>query len=102
MDLTIYLTDDTFPLPARGDEFFWGVSGPVVFLPTATNSVTGMNKWGSGPSIAVVWEQRVPWTVAFIANNVWTLQARLMAVTGPTACFSTRSYPRSHSATAGP
>ena len=60
-----------FLSPARGDEFFWGV-GPVAFLPTATNSVTGMNKWGSGPSIAVVWEQRVPWTVAFIANNVWT------------------------------
>jgi hypothetical protein len=60
-----------FLSPAQGNEVFWGV-GPVVFLPTATNSVTGENKWGSGPSIAAVWEQRVPWTVAFIANNVWT------------------------------
>jgi hypothetical protein len=60
-----------FLSPARGNGFFWGV-GPVVFLPTATNSVTGVNKWGSGPSVAAVWEGSVPWTIGFVANNVWS------------------------------
>jgi hypothetical protein len=30
---------------ARGNRFFWGV-GPVISLPTATNSTTGANQWG--------------------------------------------------------
>lgn len=60
-----------FLSPARGSGFFWG-AGPVIFLPTATNSTTGVNKWGSGPSVAAVWEGSVPWTIAFVANNVWS------------------------------
>lgn len=61
-----------FLSPSRGNGFFWG-AGPVVFLPTATNSTTGMNKWGSGPSAAAVWQGgSIPWTIGFVANNVWT------------------------------
>jgi hypothetical protein len=60
-----------FLSPARGSGFFWG-AGPVIFLPTATNSTTGVNKWGSGPSVAAVWEGSAHWTIAFVANNVWS------------------------------
>jgi hypothetical protein len=60
-----------FLSPARGSGFFWG-AGPVIFMPTATNSATGMNKWGSGPSLAAGWEGSVAWTVGFVANNVWS------------------------------
>jgi hypothetical protein len=60
-----------FLSPARGDGFFWG-AGPVILLPTATNSATGMNEWGFGPSVAFVWQGSIPWTVGFVANNVWS------------------------------
>jgi hypothetical protein len=60
-----------FLSPARATRFFWG-AGPVILLPTATNSTTGMSRWGSGPSIALVWQDYVPWTVGIIANNVWS------------------------------
>ena len=60
-----------FLSPARGNGFFWG-AGPVISLPTATNSVTGMNKWGSGPSVAFAWQGSIPWTIGFVANNVWS------------------------------
>jgi hypothetical protein len=60
-----------FLSPARGDRFFWG-AGPVISLPTATNSTTGMNKWGSGPSVAFTWRGASQWNIGFVANNVWS------------------------------
>jgi hypothetical protein len=60
-----------FLSPARVGGVTWGI-GPVILLPTATNSTTGMSKWGAGPSIALVWQNRVPWTIGFVANNVWS------------------------------
>jgi hypothetical protein len=60
-----------FLSPARASGVFWG-AGPVIQLPTATNSTTGMSRWGGGPSIALVWQNRVPWTIGFVANNVWS------------------------------
>jgi hypothetical protein len=60
--------------PARIAGVFWA-AGPVILLPTATNSTTGMNRWGAGPSIALVWQDRVPWTIGFVANNVWSFGA---------------------------
>jgi hypothetical protein len=61
-----------FLSPAHGNEFFWGV-GPVISLPTATNSATGINRWGTGPSVALVWQPGTQWTVGFVGNNVWSL-----------------------------
>jgi hypothetical protein len=60
-----------FLSPARVAGVLWGV-GPVILLPTATNSTTGMNNWGAGPSIALVWQDRVPWTIGFVVNNIWS------------------------------
>jgi hypothetical protein len=59
-----------FLSPARGGPFFWG-AGPVISLPTATNSAIGTNKWGFGPSVAFTWQGSPYWSVGLIANNVW-------------------------------
>jgi hypothetical protein len=61
-----------FISPARGNGFYWGV-GPVISFPTATNTATGTNRWGAGPSVAFSWQRTEHWTVALVANNVWTL-----------------------------
>lgn len=61
-----------FLSPARGNGFYWGI-GPAFSFPTATNSATGTNQWGAGPSIAFSWQRSKHWTVAFVANNIWGL-----------------------------
>ena len=48
----------------------WG-AGPVVLLPTATDSLLGGKKWGAGPA-AVGLILRGPWTVGMLANHVWS------------------------------
>ena len=48
----------------------WGV-GPVLLLPTATDSLLGAKKWGAGPT-AVAIAMRGPWTAGILANHVWS------------------------------
>jgi hypothetical protein len=48
----------------------WG-AGPVFQLPTATDSLLGMGKWGAGPT-AVVLKQSHGWTYGMLANHVWS------------------------------
>ena len=48
----------------------WGV-GPVLLLPTATDSLIGARKWGAGPA-AVGLVLKGPWTVGMLANQVWS------------------------------
>ncbi len=48
----------------------WG-AGPVLLLPTATDSLIGSKKWGAGPA-AVVLTMRGPWTVGGLANHIWS------------------------------
>jgi len=48
----------------------WGV-GPVVLLPTATDSLLGGKKWGAGPA-AVGLALRGSWTVGVLANHIWS------------------------------
>jgi len=48
----------------------WGV-GPVLLLPTATDSLLGAKKWGAGPA-AVALTMRGPWTMGILANHVWS------------------------------
>ncbi|WP_043758007.1 hypothetical protein [Imhoffiella purpurea] len=48
----------------------WGL-GPVVLLPTATDSPIGARKWGAGPAgVALV--LRGPWTAGVLANHIWS------------------------------
>ena len=48
----------------------WGV-GPVILLPTATDSKLGARKWGAGPAMVVL-TTRGPWTVGALANQLWS------------------------------
>jgi hypothetical protein len=49
----------------------WGV-GPIFLLPTATDSLLGARKWGTGPT-AVALTMRGPWTLGALANHVWSV-----------------------------
>ncbi len=49
----------------------WGV-GPVLLLPTATDTLLGSGKWGLGPT-GVVLKQSGAWTVGMLANHVWSV-----------------------------
>jgi len=48
----------------------WG-AGPILLLPTATDSLLGADKWGAGPT-AVVLTLRGPWTAGMLANHIWS------------------------------
>jgi hypothetical protein len=60
-----------FLSPEHGEGFYWGV-GPVLYYPSATNSALGVNKWGSGPSVAFVKKDDSPWVLGAVANNIWS------------------------------
>ena len=60
-----------FLSPTGGDGFYWG-AGPVLYYPTATNSAVGVNKWGSGPSLALVVKSDSPWVFGAVVNNIWS------------------------------
>jgi hypothetical protein len=60
-----------FLSPEHGEGFYWGV-GPVLYYPSATNSALGVNKWGSGPSVAFVKKDQSPWVFGAVVNNIWS------------------------------
>jgi hypothetical protein len=60
-----------FLSPQHGRGFYWGV-GPVLWYPSATNSDIGVNKWGSGPSVAFVIRNDGPWVFGAVTNNIWS------------------------------
>lgn len=48
----------------------WGI-GPDFYIPTATDSSLGAEKWGIGPT-AVVLKQQDGWTYGVLANQIWS------------------------------
>ena len=58
------------PKQPTANGLLWG-AGPVFLLPTATDSLLGGKKWGTGPA-AVVLTMRGPWTMGMLANHVWS------------------------------
>ena len=62
-----------FLSPRRSDRWYWG-AGPVLYYP-ATNSSVGVNKWGTGPSAAVVKKDESPWEFGAVVNNIWSFGA---------------------------
>jgi hypothetical protein len=60
-----------FLSPEHGQGFYWGI-GPVLSYPSATNAAVGVNKWGSGPSVAFVKKDKSPWVYGAVINNIWS------------------------------
>lgn len=60
-----------FISPKKPGKLIWG-AGPVLQLPTATNTFLGQGKFGMGPSIVVL-SQPGHWTLGVLANNVWSV-----------------------------
>lgn len=60
-----------FLTPRQGDGIFWG-AGPVLYYPTATNTAVGVNKWGAGPSFAMLKKDSSPWEWGIVVNNIWS------------------------------
>jgi len=58
------------PKPPTVGGFIWGF-GPVLLLPTATDSKLGGKKWGAGHAMVVL-TTRGPWTVGALANQIWS------------------------------
>lgn len=54
--------------PTNG--LIWGV-GPVLLLPTGTETLLTADKWGAGPT-AVALTQQNGWTVGVLANHIWS------------------------------
>jgi hypothetical protein len=61
-----------FLSPEHGEGIYWGV-GPVLYFPTATNLTVGVNKWGSGPSAALIKLDQSPWVFGAVVNNIWSI-----------------------------
>jgi hypothetical protein len=56
----------------KKSKVIWGV-GPSLVLPTATNTTfLGQGKFSLGPSVVVLVQPK-PWTIGFLANNVWSV-----------------------------
>ena len=58
------------PSKPTSSGLIWGI-GPVLLLPTATDSLLGAKKWGAGPTIVAL-TMRGPWTMGLLANHVWS------------------------------
>jgi hypothetical protein len=59
------------PMQPTANGWIWG-AGPVFLLPTATDDLLGMDKWGLGPT-AVILKQRGPWTFGSLVNHIWSI-----------------------------
>jgi hypothetical protein len=58
------------PKAPTSSGLIWGV-GPVLLLPTGSDSLLTGGKWGAGPT-AVVLKQNGPWTVGGLGNHIWS------------------------------
>jgi hypothetical protein len=73
--------DDKFGLGDITQSFFlspnapvggWVLAaGPVALWPVATDSALGTGKWGVGPSVLAL-KQEKGWTVGLLANHIWS------------------------------
>jgi len=67
-----FYVPDSGPLKWAADllPLMWGV-GPVLEIPTG-GAERGTQKWSLGPSVVGL-TQEGPWTLGFLANNVWSI-----------------------------
>jgi len=50
--------------------WIWG-AGPVFLLPTGSDDLLTVDKWGAGPT-GVALKQEGPWTYGLLANHIWS------------------------------
>ena len=56
--------------PKQPGKIIWGV-GPTLVFPTATDDVTGTDKWSAGPSVVVL-TMPGQWVIGALVSNVWS------------------------------
>jgi hypothetical protein len=62
-----------FLSPANPGKWIWG-AGPVVQIPTNSNSELGNKNWGLGPSAVVLHlDHGDPWVYGALFNNIWSV-----------------------------
>jgi len=66
VNLTLFFS----PRRPGASGLIWG-AGPVLLLPTSTDSKLGARKWSAGPA-AVGLAMRGPWTAGMLANHLWS------------------------------
>lgn len=65
-------TQSLFLSPSRvTNGFTWGI-GPVLFLPTSTDNLLGLDTWGAGPTAVGLWQGQ-GWTIGMLANQIWSV-----------------------------
>lgn len=60
--------------PNKTEPFIWG-AGPVLLIPTGTKEVLGTQKFGVGPTIVVLKQQKA-WTVGTLFNHIWSVAGK--------------------------
>lgn len=58
------------PKKPTASGFIWG-AGPVLYFPSATETLLGSEKWGAGPAMVGL-TMRGPWTIGMLANHIWS------------------------------
>ena len=56
--------------PKQPGKIIWGV-GPTLVFPTATDDVTGSDKWSAGPSVVVL-TMPGQWVIGALVSNIWS------------------------------
>lgn len=64
IDVSVFLT------PARAGEWVWGV-GPILQLPTATDTALGTGKWSAGATAVLVYVAG-PWVNGILVSHLWS------------------------------
>lgn len=59
-----------FFTPTKAGPLTWGV-GPVVSIPSASDSALGSGQWSAGPGLVALTIQG-PWVVGGVVNNIWS------------------------------
>jgi hypothetical protein len=58
------------PKAPTASGWIWG-AGPVLLLPTGSDDLLTLDKWGAGPT-GVALKQEGPWTFGLLANHIWS------------------------------
>ena len=63
-----------FLSPAKTEPFIWGF-GPVLLIPSATNDFLGTEKFGIGPTLVILKQQK-GWTYGALLNHIWSVAGK--------------------------